>query len=247
MESVYAQVAAMIAAEPDTDHSGSGIGGAMRRLCRAATRGLGASGAGLTLLTDSGSRGLNVASDAHAEILEDLQFTSGEGPCVDAYARRRPVLVADFGDGTMRRWPGYAPLAYERGVRAVFAFPLQIGAARLGTLDVFRSQAGTLTAQDVTLALAFAEVAVSTVLDDHQQALGRGHRDGLDAAFGSRAELFQAQGMVMVQIGASITDAMATIRAYAFSHDISLADLARDIVGRRITFATTSGADSATE
>lgn len=234
----FAEVAAMIAAESDQpDETGAGgIDVAMDRLCRALRRAVSASGVGLAVLTDDGSRGLTAASDSGTADLEELQFISGEGPCVDAFAHRRPVLVPDLSDGAMRRWPGYSPAAHAQGVRAVFAFPLQVGAARLGTLDVFRDRPGPLAPPDLALAVTFAEVAVSTLLDDHRQATDRGRADGLSDVFGSRAELFQAQGMVMVQIGGSITDAMATIRAYAYANDRPIAEVAADIVTRRIAF-----------
>jgi hypothetical protein len=226
----------MIAAEPDyPDATASAIDATMRRLCRALSRAVYASGVGLAVLTDDGSRGLTAASDVGTAELEDLQFTCGEGPCVEAFARRRPVLVPDLSDG-MRRWPGYAPAARAQGVHAVFAFPLQVGAARLGTLDVFRDLTGALTATEVALAATFAEVAVSTLLDNHQQATRQGHADGLGPVFAPSAELFQAQGMVMVQIQGSITDAMATIRAYAFANNRPVADVAADVVARRISF-----------
>ena len=49
-------------------------------------------------------------------------------------------------------------------------------------------------------------------------------------------ELFQAQGMVMVQVRVSIGEAMVRMRAYAYAQDRRLSDVARDIVARRLRF-----------
>ncbi|WP_230686687.1 ANTAR domain-containing protein [Catellatospora vulcania] len=148
----------------------------------------------------------------------------------------RPVLIPDLADGAMSRWPVYAPAVHAEGVRAVFAFPLQVGAARLGVMDVFRTRAGMLSPDELTLALTFAEVAVATLLDGHDSG-GAGVADGwLDDPLGSRAELFQAQGMVMVQLRVSLAEAMVRMRAHAYVHDRRLYDVAADVVARRLSF-----------
>ena len=75
-------------------------------------------------MADNDVRGLTTASDPAVERIEELQSVLGGGPCIDAFAGPRPVLVPDLADGAMSRWPGYAPAAPDAGVRAVFAFPL---------------------------------------------------------------------------------------------------------------------------
>lgn len=111
----------------------------LRRICVSAVRRLDGSGAGVSLIAENGLQQAMCASDPVTERIEELQFVLGEGPCIDAFHHRRPVLVADLGAVPATRWPGYTPAAFEAGVRAVFAFPMQIGAARLGVLDVFRT------------------------------------------------------------------------------------------------------------
>jgi len=231
-----ARVLALIARQP-TDRDGEdGVAGFLRRLCTAAAATLAASGAGLSVMADNEVRGLTAASDPTAACIEELQFMLGEGPCIDAFATRRPVLVSDLADGAASRWPVYAPTACDAGVRAVFAFPLQVGAARLGALDVFRPQPGPLSGDELGLALTFAEVAVNTLLDRQADARPGAAADMLAEAMDSRAELFQAQGMVMVQLGVSISDALARLRAHAFAHNRPLAEVARDVVARRLHF-----------
>jgi hypothetical protein len=205
-------------------------------LCRIAARELEASGVGVTVWVDGGARGLSAASDAVSEQWEDLQFTLGEGPCVDAYGARSPVLIADLSGRELTRWPVYASAVQEGGVRAVFAFPLQVGAARLGVMDVFRQRAGALTEAELRTALLFADVTVETLLDRQEDLHRRGSADGLVLDVGNRAQLFQAQGMVMVQLGVPLAEAMMRIRAYAFAEDQRLDDVARDIVNRGLQF-----------
>jgi hypothetical protein len=102
--------------------------------------GLDIDGAAISLLTADPSRETVVASDATADLLEDLQFSLGEGACIDAAVSRRPVLVADMNDPAQTaRWPVYAAAVVQQaGVRAVFALPLQWGAIDVGVLDLYR-------------------------------------------------------------------------------------------------------------
>ena len=114
------------------------------RICQACVDGLDIDGAAISLLTGSTSRETLWATDATAEILEDLQFTLNEGACMEAAATGRPVLVADLRDSTKTaRWPIFAAaVADQTPVGALFALPLQWGAINLGVLDLYRGCAG---------------------------------------------------------------------------------------------------------
>jgi hypothetical protein len=208
-----------------------GIVVGLRRLCRDAVLALSASGVGVRVMAANGLHGMGAASDPATERIEELQFTFGEGPCVDAFAASHPVLVSELAGEATARWPVYTPAAHDAGVRAVFAFPLQIGAARLGVLDVFRTHAGHLSREELGHALAFADLAVTTLLDGQEDATTT---DGLDEVIEHRAEIFQAQGMVMVQLGVPIAEALVRIRGYAYAENRSIGDVAADIVARRL-------------
>lgn len=235
MDDHVARLTALLAG-PSNRLGGNGTVGLLRRVCGAAVQTLSASGAGVAMMAGHGVRGVCAASDPSAERLGELQFTLGEGPCLDAYASRRPVLVPELTDSAMTRWPIYAPTAHDTGVRAVFAFPLQAGAARLGVLDVFRDHSGELKPEELRQALLLAEITVGALLDQHEQNDDRVSAVDLDEAIGGHAELFQAQGMVMVQLGVSIEEAIARMRAYAYVENRRLSEVARDIVARRLSF-----------
>lgn len=223
-------IRSLIAAQPGRS---DGTIGFLRRVCQTAARTLSASGAGISVLTDDGLRGVCAASDQRSERIEEMQFVLGEGPCIDAFDSRRPVLVPELTDEAAARWPMYGPAAHASGVRAVFAFPLQMGAARLGVMDVFRDRAGALSDGQLSDAMTFADVTMGTLLDQHE---ARDSGDEVADAVDCRAELFQAQGMVMVQIGGTISEAMARMRAYAYAENRRLGDIARDVVARRLQF-----------
>lgn len=205
------------------------------RLCASAIRAVPITGAGVALMTPRGHGGTLAATDGSAVVLEDLQQTLGEGPCLNAFHDRRPVLLPDLAEAAAR-WPGFTPAALEAGVAAVFAFPLQIGAIRLGVLDLYRDTPGPLEARQLAEALDYA-AAASTILLDLQYVTAPGglHPDFADAADGHR-EIHQATGIVAVQASAGLNEALLLLRARAYAEGRQLRELAADVVAHRVTF-----------
>jgi ANTAR domain len=216
-----------------------GMVGWLSRLCRAAVHELPATGAGISVMTAAGVRAVAAASDAASAALEEAQFALGEGPCIGAFSSRRPVLEPDLHAGAVTgtgaaSWPGYLAAAQAHGVRAVFAFPLQIGAARLGVLGVYRDFPGVLSPGALAKALTFAEVAVEALLDGQEQATAGATEATLERALDSQFTVYQAQGMAMVDLGVSLADAMARLQAHAYAQDRSLHEIALDVVAGRL-------------
>lgn len=209
------------------------LAGWLQRVCRTAARDLTAMGVGISIQSAE-SAPLPVAS-SHQKLqrVEELQFQLGEGPCIDAFARGRAVLVPDLRAAASTTWPGYAPAAHSLGVRAVFAFPLRVGAARLGAMDVYRDRSGDLTVETLISAMTFAEVAMEGLLTDVGAATP-GAPDLFDDIDGNRFEVYQAHGMLMAQLGVGAELALIRLRAYAYAHDRRAVDVARDIIARRI-------------
>src|SRR4051794_24310110 len=143
-------------------------------LVRLCAQSLPVSGVGLALMTDDGPAGTVAASDGGALELEELQFTLGQGPCVDASRTGRPVLVPDLASTSSRSWPQFGAGANAAGLRAVFAFPLQVGGIRLGVLDLYRDTAGELSGEQLAGALLFADAATELLLDLQAQDTAQG-------------------------------------------------------------------------
>ena len=220
------------------------------RICGACVQSVPVTGASVSLITGTGNRSTVYASDAVSARLEDLHFDLGEGPGIDAFGAREPVLVADLGDpgdATGRRWSAFTPAACTAGARAVFAFPLLLGAARLGVLLLYRAQPGALEPAQLVRALRLADRALFALLDQLASSTTStsaggvdGQRPGADIAF-HRAQVYQAAGMLTVQLGVTIEQAMVRLRGYAFASDRPLADVAAEIVGRILRLEEDNG------
>lgn len=200
--------------------------------------GLDVDGAAISVLTTCPSRETLWATDPTAELLEDLQFSLNEGACVQAAGSRRPVLVANLRDSReAERWPIFAAAVAEHTeVSALFAFPLVWGAVDIGVMDLYRITPGELSPEQCRDALIAAETAALVMLGMGTEPERARDGDWLDPSINSRAEVHQATGMVLVQLGVSATEALARLRGYAFAEQRLLIDVARDVVGRRLSF-----------
>jgi hypothetical protein len=201
---------------------------------------LGVTGGGISMVTTAGNRGVVCATDDISAQIEDLQFTLGEGPCIDAVHAGAPVLIADLnepGDLRVERWPAFMEGAATAGVRAVFAFPLRIGAIDVGALDLYRDQPGELAADELPAALMAADAAAVALLH-LDTARDNVFADDLDARSTYQLQVHQATGMVQVQLGITTEDAFLMLRARAFAAGRPLVDVATDVVARRLRFST---------
>jgi len=211
-----------------------GDGGPAARLCDVSTRIIGVSGTGIMLMSGDIPQGSLCSTNDVSALIEDLQYTLGEGPCVDAYRSDEVVLEPDLAAPLVRRWSAFSPPAMDAGVRAIFGFPLRMGVARLGAVNLYRDRPGPLSDDQHADALVMAGVAAQWVLDVQagapEGALAGRLEDGAEFHY-----LVQnAAGMASVQLGTSVTEALIRLRAYAFGHDRPLGDVARDVVSRAL-------------
>jgi ANTAR domain-containing protein/GAF domain-containing protein len=207
-------------------------------LCEVAVQELRMTGAVVSLMTPSRpghehSGTIAAASSDAARSVEELEFSLGEGPGTEAFLVSRPVLTPDL-ESAFDRWHGYVPPALAAGVRATFAFPLLVGAARFGVLHMHSSRARSLTVHDTAISLMLTELATEIVLDTYAAVGDHATVDGpLLGPDERRDVIYQAQGMVMVELGVSLQEALARLRAHAFAVERPLADVAADILAGR--------------
>ncbi len=121
--------------------------------------------AAISLVFDGANAGTLGASDAAARRYDELQFTLGEGPCLESVARRVPVLMVDLADPSDIRWPAYGPAMLADDIRFVFAMPVVVAGEHVGALDLFRATPGRLNGEQFAGAIVAAELAGIPLLD----------------------------------------------------------------------------------
>jgi hypothetical protein len=212
---------------------GGGSVSPIDRVCVAAVVLLLLRGAGLSLMVGGELRGTAGVSDPGIAVVQELQLTLGEGPCVDAWTSRAPVLESDLANPAVVRWPAFAEAGVDAGVLAVFAFPLALGAIRIGVLVLYRDRLGMLSADELAYSLVLADVATHMVLGLQAGAPAGELHELLAREPPHWAEIHQATGMVSVQLGVSLDEAFVRLRAYAFAEGLPLRAVAHEIVTRR--------------
>jgi GAF domain-containing protein len=206
------------------------------RLCRCCAEITGTDGGGIMLFHEGGSRGSVCTTDSVSTLIEELQFTLGEGPCIDACRHGRPILEPDLLSPATSRWLAFSPPAIASGVRAVFGFPIRIGAASLGALNLYRCRSGPLTDEQHADALVLADIAAELILLMQAHASPGELASELDASASFHYVVHQASGMVSAQLGISVDHALVRLRAHAFTTGTPLVEVARSVVNRVLRF-----------
>ena len=169
-----------------------------------------------------------------SQLIEELQYTLGEGPCVDAYQKDMVVAEPDLADPETIRWIAFTPAALQAGVRAVFGFPLRVGTVRLGALNLYRDRPGPLAAEQHADALVLADVTARWVLETQAGAPDGAVAKALENEANFHFAVHNAAGIVSVQEDISVTEALIRLRAFAYGNDRLLEDVAQDVIGHRL-------------
>ena len=203
-------------------------------LCSASAMIVGVAGAGMVLMSQSQSLGSVCVSDARTAAVEDVQYSLGEGPCLDAFRSHEPVLVPDLANLESSRWAGFRVGALEAGVVAAFGFPLLVGDTCIGALDLYHDATGALTAEQLADAETVAHVAARSLLTWQAVAEEDSLAWQLERVPLHRAAVHQAAGMVSVQASVSVDDALVMLRAHAFAEAQPVGEVAADVVAGRL-------------
>lgn len=200
------------------------------RLCAACVEVIDVTGAGITVLSGS-QPGPICVSDSSVAGLEILQFSSQQGPCQDAFQSGRSVHASRLDGAPRTRWVEFVELARTSGIKAVSAYPLMNETSKVGVMTLYRAAEG-----DLSGAQHAASMAVARVLTDTLASLEPADLSTLQAEepLTYRAEIYQASGMVAVQLGVTPEVALQRIRSYAATHDMSVLDVAAEIVSLRL-------------
>ncbi len=216
--------------------TGINADGSTKRLCEVCAESTAASGAGIMLMDDDVSLGSICTTDRVSYVIEQLQYDLGQGPCIDAHTNGAAVMEPDLSNPAEVRWMAFTPPAVAAGARAVFGFPLRVGAARIGAMNLYNTTPGALTDDQHANALVMADVAAQAVLLFQANAAP----DTIAAELAVGADFHyvvqQAAGMISAQLDVPVGHALVRLRAYAFGNQRALSDVATDVVNRTLRF-----------
>jgi hypothetical protein len=205
------------------------------RLAKSFADVVGADGAAVTLGHTTAQRGLLCATDEMAETIEDTQDVLREGPSLDAF-RTRDAVASDSTEEQRQRWPNLVEFFDSRGpLPYIYSFPMRPHTEAFGVMLAYRREAGGLLVS-VAEAQMLANAIAVAVLGDLQEESASGK-------WLVRDRISQATGMVVAQLGIHPRDALALLRAHAFTQATTLSETSAEVLARTLVFSDDQNGD----
>jgi GAF domain-containing protein len=194
---------------------------------------LDADAAGILLADGTGMLEVVASTSEASRLVEMMQVGAEAGPGIESLRTGRLVTAPDL-DDVPPGWAAFRDAAIAQGYASTHALPLRLRETTIGTLNLFRTAPGELSARDLVTAQAFADVATIGIL--HERALRENSvvREQLQSALNSRTVIEQAKGVVAHGAGVSIDASFDIIRGYARSHRLGISEVASQLVARTL-------------
>ena len=167
-------------------------------------------------------------SSPRAVILDRIEQSLGEGPCIEALRTRSVVLLADV--DAEPRWPEYQRQLAAQGVRSTLGVPLEIGADAVAALNFFGSDTGLFTGEIIAEASGFADLAGRSLRLAVRIGTAQSRAEDLQAAMEHRTSIDLACGVIMGQNRCSQEEAMDILTRVSSNRNQKLRDVAADVL-----------------
>ena len=198
------------------------------RLCETCVALFDVDAAAISLVFDGATNGTLGCSDEQARAYDEVQFTVGEGPCLESVALGAPVLVTDLADRTERRWPMYSAAAAALGVRSALSFKLYTSSQTAGALNLFALEPGAFDAEAETIGAVLAAHAAAAIIASRQS-------EQLESALSTRDRIGQAKGIIMERYNIDDVAAFDMLRRLSQDGNTKLTEIAEQVIQTRGT------------
>lgn len=173
-----------------------------------------------------GERPRTVAgTDRLAYAVDQIQYQTGEGPCLDA-ADGDDMVRAD--DLTVdARWPHFSPrVVAETPVRSMFAVRLRVEKDLRAALNFYASEPGVLTDDDMAAGVIFASfVSLAVRARQHENEAAN-----LNAALKNSRQIGTAIGILMARGALTSEEAFDRLRVSSQRLNRKLREVAAEVV-----------------
>lgn len=191
-----------------------------------------ADAAGIMLADQRGRLEVLAASSHAAQLVELFELQQQEGPCLEAFRTGQAVSKVDVAD-MQAAWPTFTARLAQAGFSSAQAIPMRLRDEVIGALNVFRVVPGALSAGDMSLARALADVATVGILQQRILSARDLLAEQLQGALNSRVLIEQAKGVLAERTGTSVDQAFVLMRAHARGTGAHLHAIADEIVTGR--------------
>jgi transcriptional regulator with GAF, ATPase, and Fis domain len=206
------------------------VADALRKICDASLAAVPGAGEAAISMTVDAKVGTYVFTHPEVGAIDEAQYETGEGPCVEAFRTGVPVLIASTAEpGPYQR---FRRAAGDHGLLSVVTVPLDTGAQVVGALSLYAPMAHAFDRDTVEHLRGFATRVAFLLLNHQAYWDARDLSENLQQAMASRAEIEQAKGIIMASKGCTADEAFAELRAQSQHENVKLRDIAADIVRR---------------
>ncbi|MFD4628413.1 ANTAR domain-containing protein [Streptomyces sp. NPDC058284] len=210
----------------------------LHTLCDRCTELLDVSAVGVMLEDPGGTLQLIAASDEHTRLLELFAIQHEQGPCVDCHRTGAVRLNIDLTSPVQTApFAVFAAKARQAGFTVTHALPMRLREEVLGALNLFDVRRQDLSAADVRVAQALADVATIAILQHRTITHANQQRAQMHAALTSRVVIEQAKGILAERWNTNVDAAFDALRRYARSHQLGLTQLCRQLVDGEVDTA----------
>ena len=168
-----------------------------------------------------------VSTDELAQAVDDAQYETLEGPCLDASRYGETYVVAEMTDEA--RWPVFASVAVRQGIRSSLSLPLRVRGESIGALNLYSTDHDGFGGS-VELGRLFAGQAGVAIANAEVYRASRSMAEQLQEAMQSRAVIEQAKGVLMAEQGCRPDEAFELLRQASQRENVKLRDIAQRIV-----------------
>ena len=189
--------------------------------------------AGVMLVAPEGDLRCVASSSDSMRTMELFELQIKEGPCLDSF-RLNERIIAENPETLKLRWPRFGYRAVRSGYKSAYAFPMRLREQHVGSLNIFRSEDGSMSSEDLLAAQAFADMASITILNQRLTFEAQLLNQQLATALTSRAILEQAKGILVGRRGLNIDEAFTWMRHHARNNNVKLAVVAQEIIDGRL-------------
>ncbi len=188
-----------------------------------------AAAAGILLVDHEEKLRVMAASSDRTRLLELFQLQNDEGPCLDAFSTKEPVISVDL-RADKSRWPIFAPEAVDAGFRSVHAIPLRLRETVIGALNLFGDHVGGMPEANLRIATALANAVSIAILQNQTILQSEIRATQLQRALDSRVAIEQAKGMLAERGQIDMDSAFRHLRSFARNTRRHLTAVAVDVV-----------------
>jgi GAF domain-containing protein len=209
-------------------HDGT-FGDTLRRVAVLACDASGGDMAGLTMIVDDKVK-TGVFTDEEAVEIDDVQYSTGQGPCLDAFRNLRVNRIEST--ETDDRWPAFSAAAAAHGIASTISVPVIARDRAVGALNVYSRRAGAFDDDSEARLSVFANQSAIVLANAQLYWDARTLNENLNQAMRSRATIDQATGILMAQTNLSPEAAFGLLVQASQRENRKLREIALEIVER---------------